>query len=344
MNSTKNNFNLLCVLITCRAIPILFLISFYPKTELLRYTDFSNYNTCNLSSVNPGFSFITCILGIYDVTDYFPVFITILLTFSRDYIYILLSKRFLNQNQVLFYTILLALHPYLAAYSLKYSSSLFESLCVLYLFIFINYKKDDFNWFNSLIFIIIFLFRNPLFGTIVAILTLQLFTKIDGNKYKTNIILLSTLVIIFMFFYYFGVSYTKLFLDYNTIYSYNSVLMIFGNYNLFLQHLFTAIAILFSHYFMLTGFREAFFTEGMSYFDTVNPKLYFELFIGFFLILIHSIGFYGCYKKLLASNKLNISLIFVIFPSFLVVAHLRYLYSLIPILLLGMATLYFSNE
>lgn len=330
----------LCIL---RLICILLLIFFYSPSELLRYTDFPNYNTCNFLSVNPGFSFIVCILDINDASNLLPVTIAFLLTLLRDYIYIRIAKDYLNANQTVFFIILLALHPYLAVYSLKFSTALFESLFILYLFIFLNRKSNIFNFTNCFIFIIIFLIRNPLFLTLSLILTYYMYENFKAKNSEYFGIATFTLVILFTLFYIYGINYSKIFVSYSSIFSYHSILLLFQNYNFYLKHFFTILATFLSHYFILTGFREAFFTSGFSYFNPLRINFWIEISLGLILVVLHTIGFYGCYKRFYSVNKKILLLVFVVFPAFLVVAHLRYLYSLIPILLLGFATFFFRD-
>ena len=110
--------------------------------------------------------------------------------------------------------------------------------------------------------------------------------------------------------------------------------------NYYINLVFSKLAQISIHIVLLLGFREKAYTEFPGIFISGDLIDILQIFIGFILILIHSLGIYGFYKYKIKSNILYLSFLFYIFPTVILTGHLRYLLPDIPLILFGFVLLF----
>ena len=102
-------------------------------------------------------------LRIESPNDYSSMILAFSLNAFIDVMWILLFKKYLSNREIYAFIILLSLHPYLATYTLKFSSIIFSKLAVLLFFhgmINERISKKTFSLNMSLFWIVISIIRN----------------------------------------------------------------------------------------------------------------------------------------------------------------------------------------
>lgn len=340
----KNNLNIIYCYIFAKIISLTAIILILPIIFNKNYfysNDFYNlYILCEFRSPNYLFSITTCFLKINELTDIQALVLSGAVNFLKDLLFLTVAANFLKKNFLIIFSLLLASHPYLNLYYLKFTPDLINCFMVSLYFYLIIFKINI-NKVIKIVFLFGSMMRNSLIPFFVSYFLIKIFEKIFLKK---RYIIIEDLIFILLF----GLSlliikddYGSEFLLSNKLYDLNLNLFlgIINSGISFLDYLISFLLNLISHLILLMGFREQAYTEFLEFFSINNELLNFYLIIGISLFIFHFLGFLYFLKKFLKRNIYFIPLIVLIIPHIFLVAHLRYFMPLIPISIFGICLL-----
>ncbi len=313
------------------------------RFEFLNYPDFNRYSDCFKTFDNFLFGISACVMNIKDTSSLLPIVITFMATIMRDFLYIkICSKLMLNDRITILFSVLLALHPYLAIYSLKFTTDLFGSLGVLLIFYQIAYNKN-----NHLLFVlalILIFFRNnlvlvfSLYYIIQLLISYFISSRADIKKYLIYLFLIFCCWLSLTSSIYLESNHSGFIFDDKWPFSLPNHLAFFGFESTLFTNIFGLFSLFISHLILLTGFRESVFLYGFSYLFT-NGIIFgiSQLIVSLVLSIIHIIG--SIYFFYFNRNKKYLVILIYVIPTFIALSHLRYFYPIIPIALLGFSIL-----
>ena len=297
------------------------------------------YGSCSSSSPNFLYTLFICWSGIESLSGYPTIIISFLLSTFRDIaiIWIAINKIKSNYFLLIGLVILLGIHPYLSYQHIRLTTDLFASLGLLLLFFYAYYDKRV-NLFFILTSCLLVGFRNSLvFPFLVFLLFNILFIKLSYKEkilYSINSIGLLGIILGFG-----AKTYSSLFLPglHYGPYSFFA----FKEYFEFLWQpisiFISFLSVLISHTFFLLSTREYIIGYG---FETILETNFIGQVVSiafiFIMLIVNAAGVYGTLKYFYSRNKMVITIFSYVVPSFLIVAHIRYLYPLIPLLMLGL--------
>lgn len=306
----------------------LYFLSVYLGWDMFTYPDFySVYNKCEERSyTNIFFTNLFCSLSFIADTNlshrsaFFVVsacLVNILILVS----YFKIFEKYLSNNGKYFLILLLVLHPYMNIYFFRFYTDLFASLGVLLVF-FYKMKNININLSFVIAALILMNFRNALIPVFFVYGLWEIYFEYNKNKPKAlffSLLLVFTSLVSYLRVMEFGMTFVAI----------NSNIGLFEK--------------IIGNIVLLLGYRESLaINRDMLDISTLISKL--SLLASLVLIIIHSMGIYGVFKF---SKKIDKSIliifIYVFFPI-LAVAHMRYLIPLMPILLFGLAYLFFQND
>lgn len=320
-----------------------FLINTEQQYALLSYPDFSRYTSCFSNFDNFLFGLTVCVLKIKDTSSFLPIVITLFITLIRDFLYLKFATKLIKNYKIItIFALLLAFHPYLVIYNLKFTTDLFGSLGILLIFYQITYNKNNLQLF--LITLVLLFFRNNL----IVVFSLYYFTNLvvsylDSSqiKFKENLFYLVILLFCWIslsFSIYLQSSNMGLVFDSRWPFSLPNYLNFFGLESNLISNTIGLFAMSISHIILLTGFRESVFLFGLE--ALFLNGLYFgivQTIASLILAAVHILGI--IYFNIFSINKKYLIILAYVFPTFLALSHLRYFYPLIPIALLGLSIL-----
>ena len=345
----KDNIYLIYWYLIVKIISLISIIIILPIIFNQNYfyaNDFYNvYVKCDFTSPNYLFSIITCFLKINNLTDFQALFLSGVLSFLKDILFIFVAINFLRKKIIIMFILLLAVHPYLNLYYLKFTPDLVNNFMIsLYLFLII--KKIHIGKGIGLIFLLGTMMRNSLVVFFISHYLIDTYKKIfEEKKIVKNkyIIFENTIFIILLSFSFLFVmsDYGLDYLSSNKTYdlNINYFLNKIDTGILFLDYLFSGILNFLSHLILLTGFREQSYTEFLYFFSNENEYLSYYLILGVLFFSFHLIGLYYFLKKFLNSNIYIVNFLILLIPHIFYVAHLRYFMPLIPISIFGVCLL-----
>ena len=296
------------------------------------------YGSCSSSSPNFLYTLFICWSGVETLSDSQSIIISFLLSTFRDIaiIWIAIKKIKSNYPLLISLVILLGLHPYLSYNHIRFTTDLFASLGLLLIF-FYAYEQKRVNLFFIITSCVLVGFRNSLvFPFLLFLILSMIYTK---STFKEKILyLINSIGLLGITFGFGAKTYGNLLLPglHYGPYSFFA----FKEYFEFLWQpisiLLSSISVLISHTFFLLSTREYIIGYGFQTISETN-LIGQVISITFILImlLINTAGVYGTLKYFYAKNKMVLTIFFYVVPSFLIVAHLRYLYPLMPLLMLG---------
>lgn len=288
---------------------------------------------------NLGYRWLIWLIGIKSLNSTLPVLLALIINLSVDIAWIYLFSKYLNFRGLLIFVTMLALQPYSAVYTFKFTTILFAKIG-LYFFC-RELFKDGFNKIKKraisnseiLLWTLLTLLRNS---------NLLLSAPYIFLKLRKKPILAIFLCSIFSF----AILYTCL--DVRLIeglsvsswpWTLSYVKDILGIQNDFIGLIATVI----SRIFLLFGAREKLHNLGIETFLVWGiPAL--ELFIYFLLAIIQFFGF--CIGMRFIFSRYGFASLVILIPiafALLTVGHQRYLIPFIPVCLFGLA-LIFDNK
>lgn len=301
-----------------------------------------SYMACNFNTPNFLYTMAACKLSFNELSSWVPIFLAVLINTLRDLVIINIGIDSLKKkNFKLLYLLvaLLTLNPYLSYNHLRLTTDTFASLGLLHIFVSALYKQKI-----DLSFLIIAMaligFRNPLAMPYAIYI---IFERLDnrGNSLRniSNIMLIGFLSCLIVLILSFGArGYFDLVLPglgYGP-YSFNEIMALFQGMPNLLKVVLTICIIIPLHLFLLLAAREHIVGYG---FITIFESGFYSavLSFGFIFIMftINSISVYGTVKYFLKNNWVLLSIFSYVIPSFLIVAHIRYLYPLMALTALG---------
>jgi hypothetical protein len=299
--------------------------------DIISYNDF-NYYVNNPTGLGPniGFRFIIHLFGINTAYDQVSILLALFFNTFIDIAWIMLLRKFLSFKQLLLFITFLAIQPYLATYTLRFSSIIFAKLAVLYFFYQMTNdinKDKSYHLKDTLFWIPVILMRNSNVFIFIPILIYRL--RAEPIKMVFSITAVSAAVYYLSFGYLDGLNINK------WPWSYNYVDTLFSTDNaLILSFTFITARIL-----LLFGAREKLFTEGIEPFLVQGLPL-FELGIYILLGIIQIIGFYSAvrffYRRYSYYSFLSyLPLLLALFS----VSHARYIIPYLPLTFFGLALL-----
>jgi hypothetical protein len=288
---------------------------------------------------NIGYRWVIWLLGIESLNSILPILFALIINLSVDIAWIYLFSRYLNFRGLLLFVTMLALQPYSAVYTFKFTTILFAKIG-LYFFC-RELFNDGFNKIKKRAISI----REILFWTLLTLLrnsNLLISVPYFFLKLRKKPILGILLCSIFSF----AILYTSL--DDRLVegmspsswpWTLSYVKDLFGIQNDFIG----LIATFISRIFLLFGAREKLHNLGIEPFLVWGiPAL--ELCIYFLLAIIQFFGF--CIGMRFIFKRYGFASLVILIPlavALLTVSHQRYLMPLIPLCLFGLA-LIFDNK
>ena len=358
----KKNFitKLFLIYIFLKIFVLLLLIIILPSLfgqNYFNYSDFSSYtvhpiiffdfHSTRVIEGNEFFDIFIYLMNIQSISDYRAIGIAVIVTTLRDLILIgiLLKKKILGPASLLFFVVVLALHPYLGLYHAKLSTTIFASLGVaLMYYVLINARPQ--SWFIDLSFIVLSGFRNTFAGIVIPYYIWEIIRQLIEIKkrgeyldyyFLKNVVSLVALLFVVLL----SGQYMFNFITVRTVYSLDI--------DFFSQYLSTSIAVLdnfvafvlviFSHLIFLLGFREEAYTNFPEFFIPFDSMTFLNIFIGIIFFILHGVGFFSFMKSYLSRDKRYLIFIFILIPTLISVAHLRYFMPFIPLSLIGFSML-----
>jgi hypothetical protein len=352
LKSAKENYKgkLILLYIFLKSFIVLILIYLVPiifSRGYFLYVDLPAYTSCNPNSPNSFFSIYLCLIDIDNIVSFRAIGTAIIINTFRDLllIVIVVKNQILRKKSLLFFVVFLALHPYLALYHAKLSTSIFGVLGVVIMYYAIISSRRQ-SALIDLSLIVLAGMRNALAGIIVAYyiweIVRQLIGIVKGKEYfdyyfLKNIISLSAVISVVM------LSGQYMFNFLSSIKYYSLDAAFFAQYIdtpfILLDSFIAYVLVIFSHLFFLLGFREAAFTEFPHFFIPLDSFVYFHIFIGIILFIAHGTGFFYFLKSHISKDRRYIIFIMALVPTLFTVAHLRYFIPFIPLSMLGLAML-----
>ena len=310
------------------------------------YVDFDGYLGCNHRSLNSFFSSLVCALNIKSIATPSAILVSLLLNTIRDIGYIWIATHYFRRPVVLAFALLLATHPYLGLYHAKLATSCFATLGV-FLFV-LGHLLIKRPWYLDLIQILLTGFRNGLAALYILDYCIALLHRIKRVALRETSArpkeisrsskqLVAYIALILVIVNLPDRSYLNTVSDSLTHYALNAGYFV----NLFnLPENIMGIALgyiflLLTNLVLLTGFREAAFTNFPEYFLTLNTITVVSISIGIMLAAFHILGLFY-FAKWCGKRRPALMLVFIlVIPSLLFVAHMRYLLPLMPLAIFG---------
>jgi len=302
MNLNINNFrNLIFLYLIFKTISLILLIYLLPiifnKTYFYSNDFYNLYNKCQILGPNFLFSFIVCHLDIHTLEDPVAIFVSIILSLFKDYLFFLIAKKFLTQKYLILFVLLIASHPYLNLYFMKFSNDIFNNLGIS-IYFFLTFTNKVNHKLSFLIFFILSLLRNSLVFILTVHYLYNIYLFIKKKKIIKNINLIyKNVIMIFIILIpviLVNLNYLDDFLSSNNIYDLN--INFFLNKLNFLplgiDYLFSSILNILTHLVLLLSFREQAYTEFLLFFSNNNSYLIIYLVMGIVFFLYHFFGFF----------------------------------------------------
>jgi hypothetical protein len=303
--------------------------------EIFNFKDLEDYSSISYTKPNPniGFIFILSVLNITDSGDLSSIVAALLLSFVRDFIITYFLYKKINSFTAILFIIFISFHPYIAIYSIKFTTGIFTSFAILA--VLLKIETDKFNWKYFLpISLIIILCRN--FTTFIFA-SFALVAASNRLSTKTSIAYFFYAMLLLSFGYLISGDYIKA----QTYAVGNVVSLSVDDINQFFnltlpQNYFTENIInLFGKIVLLFGGREKYYVEGFSAISQDHILIIISLFI---LLFVHIFSFFILIKTLFTRS--GIEAISILFPLILVifsVSHMRYLAPYIPFMLAALS-------
>ena len=320
---------------------MLYLIPVLIDRSLFFYPDLSigSYGSCSLGTPNYLYVMTTCVLGINDIGDPNAIIVSGILNTLRDLVIIGYALQHLNIRQVLLLVLFLGLNPYLSYNHIRLTTDLFGALGLLQIFHYAYKSIPVDRWFLIGGCFLVGC-RNALLFPYLVFLAFCLYDALKTRDFHRVLFPLITAVLMMsMTFYWGGKTYASLLVP-GLSYGPFSFTSLYGYFDAYFSNIvsmvLTSIGLLFSHLLLLLGFREEVAGIGVSSF--LGHGLVYDSFQLSFAILMfvsNLIISYGFIRHFFSQNRMCLIIIMYVIPSFLIVAHLRYFYPLIPILVYG---------
>lgn len=309
---------------------MLTLLVFIFEKNINDFSDFNFYvNNPTGPGPNLGFRWIIYALDIKNINEITPILLALFLNISIDILWICLLQEYLDKKSFLFFIFLLATQPYVATYTIKFSSIIFAKLSVLYFF----WRLKRIGTSNSKIYLI----KEFSFWTIISLVrnsNIFIFILMIIWWSRKNILLMIISVLIMSYIsYYITLGYLDGINPANWPWNLDYAQNLFGIDNMVLLLLLLGAA----RILLLFGAREKMFTEGIEPFLTTG--LPFTELIAYLVLALFQIFGMFCAIKFFYKKHLIFSLI-VYFPlllSVLTVSHARYLIPYVPVCMFGLA-------
>jgi hypothetical protein len=335
----------------CISIVLIFLVMpIIAQRSLLEYLDLTigQYGTCGNGESNLLYSLFMCEVGIKTLDSYKLITLSFILSSLRDIIFISAFYKILEARYSILFLVLLALHPYLAFSHVRFTTDLFASLGILHIFIHLYYQKQiDLKF--VLIAIILSGFRNGLIFVYFGLAVFEFFkvSKLANNKkFRSTSILILSLALVGSLFTPVG-DYLNIFVSNGFSYgpySYYEILKYLSNFGDVFAYITVFPTLIILHLILLLGFREE--VAGHGFASILNDSTFATIIpftISILLLALHFYGLVGYFQFAREQKSFLLIPFLYVFPSFLLVAHMRYLGPLIPLLLFGAVILIKKN-
>ena len=248
----------------------------------------------------------------------------------------------MSKNSCILFICLLAIHPYLLLYSLKFSTDMFASLAIAILFHQILFDKK--NIYFNILAIILTGFRNTLMPIFIVFFLIEFIRAYKEKNIKNILYSLLTIAAVYLISQSTSEGYDGryidilIFSDHNP-YSWYEIVNYFNLQHNILSYLLVSPILVISHLILLTGFRESVFVLGVDFLIDLGVSGYIQLLVYSALSLFHILGISYFYYKLYKIKPILLIFLLYFVPTFVAVAHLRYFFSLIPFALIGISFL-----
>lgn len=337
----KFEIRLIVFYLTIKFILVASLISVFDlifSQSYFNYPDFDDYSDFNVRSHNGLFSVLLFNISVNDISQPLAIFLAFFLNSFKDLFILLIARSVISKRATVLFCLFLSLHPYLAVYHAKFTTDIFAGLAVTFLF-FKCFKKFQSPWIELVIVFLLSGLRNstiPMLGVFSALNVVRQF--LAGDLKKSTIYFMCGLSAVFFLFLP-EENYSKALVNSAKEYPFNIMYFqtIFDLGSGLLATAISAILVLVSHTVLLLGFREAVYIDFPEIFLPFTPIIGIQVFVFISMFFVHIIGLVYFFLLYLREQKDLVLLLLIVFPGFLLVAHLRYFLPLIPIALWGFA-------
>lgn len=343
--SLKNLFVLFLV-IKVFGILITFIGFNHVNENIFNFQDLKNYKLAGFLQPNPniGFTFILFLFNINNAFDLPSIFLAVALSFLRDFIIVYFIYKKVDPIASIISILLISFHPYIAIYSIKFTTGIFTSIAVFLILFKIKYENFKLIYFIPLALIDILCrnFTTFIFASFSIICSL----KSHKTKVKFLYIILAIIFLIFGFLVSGPYLQPQIYAaQYMSPLGIDSVQTLFGIVlpnNQFMEnfmHVFGRIVLLF-------GGRDKYFVYG---FESIleDHFLVVTLLFGFFFINVFSfiISIREGFKFF---GLKGISIYFPLILTIFSVAHMRQLAPYLPFMMAALSIflyrLFFKNK
>ena len=306
-----------------------------------KYVDFDLYSICNIRSPNGFFSAVNCALGIEAITEPQAVLLGLLITTGRDVGYLFVGRRLLSGRGLMLFALCLGLHPYLAAYHAKFATTNFAALA-FFIYFWALYSGRRVGVGLHIVGVIFTGLRNGLAPVFILFNGVQLIGDIRKARWAHVILGALSITAIVAVTQLPQYSYAGGFMRSAAGYplSWQNIIAWVGHDSPVVNYIVAAPLLFFSHLVLLLGFRERGFTDFPDAFLPLNPINIAQIVIFSTMAIVHFIGIIRFYRFFGRQDKRYLIFLIYVFPTFLLVGHLRYFLPFIPFALLGIAFMY----
>ena len=281
--------------------------------SLFNYVDLNNYAKCDQLISNILYTKFLCITGLNShegIASLKAILIALTINITSCVLFVLTLKSYLTKRLLLLFIFFIAFHPYLAIYSLRLYSDIFGLLGISIITFFIMSERKTGILFSILSMILVNL-RTALFPVFLIYVSLKI---ISANTQKYTKIFMSLLLLLLLINLQVYLDFVERFAIQGNAYN-----------NIFLNPIF------------LLTLREGAANNGIGtlFINGIGLGLS-QVLASLFLGMIHIIGLFKFIQFCLKENKALLVVLIYLIPPMFVVAHLRYLYPIIPLLMFGL--------
>jgi hypothetical protein len=297
------------------------------------------YFACSWDTPNFLYTMGVCALGITALSNWQTIFLALFLNTLRDLIIVNIALDAFEKNKkkalVYVLVLVLTLNPYLGYNHLRLTTETFACLGILHIFVAAYYRQPLSLKFLAIASLLTAI-RNPLAIPYIVYIFFATGPFLQRAFEIKGMVFIGCIVGLILSFG--GIEYFNLVspaLSYGP-YSFFEIKILLNDLPIYVSSLLSFIILIPLHLFLLLSARELIVGYGfITIFENGMSAAIISILFIFIMVVMNSISSYGTIKYFANKNWLVLSIFAYVIPSFLIVAHLRYLYPLMPILSLG---------
>lgn len=324
----------------CACFIIYVICEYFYQTQVFALPDYASYTQCDAGSPNGFFSLLICALSIDTPGDAQAIMLAFALYLVRDIAFLLLARPFVSMRGWMLLALLMAIHPYMALYSIRFTSTMFPALTFMLLFWILSRRHVLGIW-SRLAMILCTGLRNAIAPVTLAFEAVEAWRARKQGPRAIALSLASLAAMIFVlqlpdapyaesFITASPASYPMGFLN---------ILKWFDTGFVLFDWVLAILTTIVSHLILLLGFREGAFTHFPEIFLPFDIRTISQIVIFSGLTIVHGLGLYVFFSRFIRQDWRYALLLLYIFPWFLIVSHMRYLLPMMPFAMLGLVLL-----